>query len=527
MARIALGQLNLTVGDLDGNVARMADAAAARHRGRRRPDLLPRTRDHRLPARGPGARDASSSTTTWRRCRTWRERPRRGCAVVAGSSTDPTPGIHNAAALPAARATSQARYHKIQLPNFGVFDERALLHAGHRRRVAWNVGGAPSWACRSARTPGTTACRSRATPALPLIVNINGSPYHRGKTGERDDDPARARAADRCLDRLRERGRRPGRAGLRRRLDGDGARRRGAHRAAMFDEDLLIVDIHGDVVVRRTTAPRVARPARRRSTAPSSLGLGDYVRKNGFADGRARARRAGSTRRWSATLAVDALGRRRRPRRSRCPRRTRRPRAWRTPMDCAHAARASASTRSPIDDVFDAYRFALAELFAGHAGGRGRGEPPGARARQPADGAVEQVRLDRARDRQQDASTRWATPRSTATWRAGSRPSRTCPRRSSTSSPPGATPGRACGDTPPIPERTIDEAAERRAPSGPEGHRLAAAVRRARPGDRGLRRGRPGRRRDGEPGHRARPRRARGRAWSTAPSTSAGRPPRA
>ena len=150
----------------------------------------------------------------------------------------------------------------------------------------------------------------------------------------------------------------------------------------------------------------------------------------------------------------------------------------------------------PITRVFDAYRHSLAELFAGTRRGRHRGEPAGAHPRQPADGAVEQVRLDRAGDRQQERVRGRATRRCTATWRAGSRRSRTCRRRWCTSWP-GWRNAAGRGETPPIPERTIDEAAERRAAAGPEGHRLAAALRRARPDHRGLRRGRHGRRRHG------------------------------
>ncbi len=48
-----------------------------------------------------------------------------------------------------------------------------------------------------------------------------------------------------------------------------------------------------------------------------------------------------------------------------------------------------------------AYETTLAETFAGREPGPDRGEPAGAHPRQPADGAVEQVRLARARDRQQ------------------------------------------------------------------------------------------------------------------------------
>ena len=53
MVRIALGQLNTTVGDLDGNVARMADCGRPRA-AEAGADLvvLPGARDHRVPARG-------------------------------------------------------------------------------------------------------------------------------------------------------------------------------------------------------------------------------------------------------------------------------------------------------------------------------------------------------------------------------------------------------------------------------------------------------------------------------------------
>ena len=57
----------------------------------------------------------------------------------------------------------------------------------------------------------------------------------------------------------------------------------------------------------------------------------------------------------------------------------------------------------------------------GPEGGRGRGERPGPRARHAPDGAVEQVRLARADDRQQERDRASATARSTGTWPAGSR----------------------------------------------------------------------------------------------------------
>ena len=57
--------------------------------------------------------------------------------------------------------------------------------------------------------------------------------------------------------------------------------------------------------------------------------------------------------------------------------------------------------RAPDRRPMTAYDELLAEAFAGREAGPHRGEPAGAHPRQPADGAVEQVRLARADDRQQ------------------------------------------------------------------------------------------------------------------------------
>ena len=81
---------------------------------------------------------------------------------------------------------------------------------------------------------------------LPLIVNINGSPYHRGKTAERAEIlAARARQTGAWIAYVNAVG---GQDELV--FDGgsmmvapDGTVR---HRAAAFEEDLLVVDLHGD-----------------------------------------------------------------------------------------------------------------------------------------------------------------------------------------------------------------------------------------------------------------------------------------
>ena len=176
---------------------------------------------------------------------------------------------------------------------------------------------------------------------------------------------AREGAADRRLDRVRERGRRPGRARLRRRLD-DGRPRR--HGPPSGDDvrarTCSIVDLHGDTSF---ADPRPAWPTERRRgglagarARPRRLRAQERLPRGGAralgrhrlrADGRARGRRA---------------RRRRRARRSRCRRRTARRRASTTPSTARKRLGMRIDTVE-ITKVLDAYRYALAELFAGGA----------------------------------------------------------------------------------------------------------------------------------------------------------------
>ena len=137
MIRIALGQLNTTVGDLDGNVARMAEWAARATEadadvvcfpelavtGYPPEDLVLRpefVRDNLL------ALDELASATA------------PGCEVIVGFVDRTDRGIHNASAW-LRSGEIVAHYHKIQLPNYGIFDERRYFvpkTAACRRELA-------------------------------------------------------------------------------------------------------------------------------------------------------------------------------------------------------------------------------------------------------------------------------------------------------------------------------------------------------------------------------------------------------
>jgi NAD+ synthase (glutamine-hydrolysing) len=102
--------------------------------------------------------------------------------------------IYNAAAF-LHDGEVKAVYHKVFLPNYGVFDEKRYFVPGHRSPIVELEGV----------RVGISVCEDCWFPAGPmaweayhgaqLLININGSPYHYGKRGPREAMVA-GRAAD-------------------------------------------------------------------------------------------------------------------------------------------------------------------------------------------------------------------------------------------------------------------------------------------------------------------------------------------
>ena len=286
MTRIALGQINTTVGDLEGNVDAMATwAARATDAGA---DLIcfPELAITGYPPEDLVLRP----TFVDENLEALEELTRRsaaGCPVLTGFVDRSDQGIHNAAGLLHGGAI-KARYHKVKLPNYGVFDEKRYFvpgQGGCTLRVGSSDLGIS--VCEDAWAPGPPFDES-AQGHVPLVLNINGSPYHRHKTTER---------LDICRDRARETGAwivYVNAVGGQDELVFDGGsmvvspQGELAHRATMFEEDLLVVDLH-----RRedgTWSAAAQGEARRWPKGPEevyralALGVGDYVRKNGFTE---------------------------------------------------------------------------------------------------------------------------------------------------------------------------------------------------------------------------------------------------
>jgi NAD+ synthase (glutamine-hydrolysing) len=308
MVRIALGQINTTVGDLDGNVDTMsAWAARATEAGA---DLIcfPELAITGYPPEDLVLRQ----TFVDENLEALEELARRsagGCAVITGFVDRSDAGIHNAAAL-LRGGVIEARYHKVKLPNYGVFDEKRYFVpglAGCAVRVASSDLGIS--VCEDAWAPGPPF-NEYARGHVPLVLNINGSPYHRHKIAER---------LDICRDRARETGAwivYVNAIGGQDELIFDGGSMvvspegELAHRAAMFEEDLLVVDLQG---LEGGWSAAAEGEARRWPEGPEEVyralvvGIGDYVRKNGFTEVLVGLS-GGIDSALTATVASDGLG---------------------------------------------------------------------------------------------------------------------------------------------------------------------------------------------------------------------------
>ena len=358
MVRVALGQINTTVGDLAGNVERMATVAKeATDAGADIvcfPELaVPGYPPEDLVLRPSFVDDNLGALEELAR------RAADGCAVMTGFVDRAGMGLHNSAALLRGGRVEE-RYAKIKLPNYGVFDEKRYF-----------VPGDASCTIRAASSAlGLSVCEDAWWPGPPfdvyarehtdVILNINGSPYHHGKAHERlEICRARALETGSWIVYVNAVG---GQDELV--FDGgsivvapDGEL---AHHAALFEEDLLVVEIDGADSNAEMRAAWPEGPAE--VYAALRLGLGDYVRKNGFRDV-VLGLSGGIDSALVAVLATDAVG-------MQGVRALAMPSPYSSPESVEDALELGRRLgirvdTIRIDETFDAYRRALAGVFGG------------------------------------------------------------------------------------------------------------------------------------------------------------------
>ena len=190
--RVALCQCNLPVGDLAGNLDRLRDLiACASERGADLTvfpelsatgyppeDLLLNPRF--TEAAADGVRRLAASVT--------------GTVAVVGLP-DLAGDLHNAAAVLAGGEVA-AVYRKHFLPNYAVFDEQRYFARGDAALTV-DLGGARVGVtiCEDLWYPGGPGRWAAIDGGAVVLVNLSGSPYHRGKGLERERMLAQ-RAAD-------------------------------------------------------------------------------------------------------------------------------------------------------------------------------------------------------------------------------------------------------------------------------------------------------------------------------------------
>ncbi len=204
-----------------------------------------------------------------------------------------------------------AFYRKRRLPNYGVFDEARYFMAGTGPPTVVEVAGA---------RVGVTVCEDlwgeggpvddAARAGAEVVLNLNASPYSRGKRAAREHwAAAHARAAGVWIVYAHIVGGQDEVV-----FDGDSfvMAPDGAviARAAQFASDLLVVDLP----VSRQAAPEPLVPIAQERLGPVAevyaalvLGTRDYVRKNGF-KGALIGLSGGIDSALVATVAADALG---------------------------------------------------------------------------------------------------------------------------------------------------------------------------------------------------------------------------
>ncbi len=314
--RVAGAQLNLVVGDVAGNEERVAEAMAWAEAAGADVLLLPELALNGYPPEdlvlrgdfvdaGIEARDRLAARSG-------------AMAVVVGF-------VDRAAPMPRGAADAQDRtvanaaailqngrmigvYHKVLLPNYGVFDEDRYFSVGTDPAAVWALGDLQVGVsiCEDIWLPdGPPAAQAAAGGQV--LLNINASPFHRGKAAERE-----AMIADRAVS--------AGAPVVYLNLVGgqdelvfDGGSMVVAadgsvvHRSPQFEEDRFIVEVPlAGETIDHVDLPPFLDPTEEVYRALTT-GLGDYVHKNGFRSV-VLGLSGGIDSALTATIAVDALG---------------------------------------------------------------------------------------------------------------------------------------------------------------------------------------------------------------------------
>ena len=193
LLRIAGAQVNVVVGDIDGNLRIILEAMERAEEAEADVLLLPELAITGYPPEDLLLRRSfiDQNVEALRQIAQASE----NTAVVVGfvdrvdgdrhKDDSVERGLANAAAVVADGAI-RGIYHKVLLPNYGVFDEARYFAPGRVPEKLWGIGGAVAGVsvCEDIWAADGPPAR-QAQAGAKVLLNINGSPYHVGKSVER------------------------------------------------------------------------------------------------------------------------------------------------------------------------------------------------------------------------------------------------------------------------------------------------------------------------------------------------------
>ena len=180
--RVALCQINSVVGDIAANTERILAALSAAEEAGCHAAVFPE-----LAVTGYPPEDLVLKRRFVEDSRKAMEHiasQSRSCTAVVGF-VDGDDGCQNAAGV-AASGRLVGVYHKRELPNYGVFDERRYFRPGIGEPGLHDIAGVAVGVsiCEDAWVPGGPMSQLAAAGA-DVIFNLNASPYHVGKLDQR------------------------------------------------------------------------------------------------------------------------------------------------------------------------------------------------------------------------------------------------------------------------------------------------------------------------------------------------------
>ena len=303
--KIVMAQINTLVGDIKGNTQRILDVCVDQSALGVDMVVFPELTLTGYPPEDLLLRQHTTDLTAAALERLCQDLP-DGLAVVVGYPRRQGGLLFNSAGV-LYNGAVVAEYDKQCLPNYQVFDEKRYFEAGADTCVV-TIKGLPIGLtiCEDIWHPHPAA--NAAAAGAQLLINLNASPFHRGKQSERTAQvSALARTHQLPILYVNQ-------VGGQDELVFDGgsfvvdARGDVQHRAIEFAEVMLSVEIETSPQL-RVAAGAVATPLDELDAVWQALVLGmrDYVNKNGF-PGVVLGLSGGIDSAVTLAVAVDALG---------------------------------------------------------------------------------------------------------------------------------------------------------------------------------------------------------------------------